>query len=91
MNDLRQLWLDIKDSIVQGPTLPVTDLRLMDADVLATELEDTRPELVNLAARCKTDFARISDLIGNAFFAHTDAPEALVSRARMMQSAEDPR
>lgn len=61
----------------------LTDLRLMDADVLAREEDGQRPALIELATRCQADLATISDVIANAFFAHADAPEALVSQARI--------
>ena len=66
----------------------LTDLRLMDADVLASESGDERPELMKLVQRCQSDLARISDLIARAFFAHADAPEALVSQGRIEPSEE---
>lgn len=66
----------------------LTDLRLMDADLLAKEEDDQRPALIELMTRCQADLASISDMIANAFFAHADAPEALVSQARVMPTDE---
>ncbi|MEL6997577.1 MAG: circularly permuted type 2 ATP-grasp protein [Pseudomonadota bacterium] len=67
----------------------LTDLRLFDADALAaTDDDNVRPELTELLTRCQSDLAEISDLISRAFFAHADAPEALVSQARLPNDAE---
>ena len=65
----------------------LTDLRLVDADALAAEDDDgARKDLVRLAQRAQEDLARISDLVAVAFFAHADAPEALVSHARAQET-----
>ena len=68
----------------------LTELRLMDADVLAVEDSGKRPAMLEMAKRCQSDLAAISDLIARAFFAHADAPEALVSQGRLHSDARDP-
>lgn len=60
----------------------LTELRMHDAGDLAPPKGETRPAMVALAERCQNDLAEISDLIGRAFFAHADTPEALVSQGR---------
>ncbi|MEM9061234.1 MAG: circularly permuted type 2 ATP-grasp protein [Pseudomonadota bacterium] len=67
----------------------LTDLRLFDADALAVTDEDgLRPVLTEFLTRCLSDLAEISDLISRAFFAHADAPEALLSQARLPHDEE---
>ncbi len=61
----------------------LTDLRLLDADVIAADADGERKALMELVTRCQKDLAQISDLIARAFFAHADAPEALVSQGRI--------
>ncbi len=62
----------------------LTDLRMMDADVLA-EPDETgaRATLAGFAKRCQADLAEVSDVLSRSFFAHADTPEALVSQARI--------
>lgn len=61
----------------------LTELRLRDAAALARADDDgRRKELVALVERCRQSLAETSDLIARAFFAHAEAPEALVSQAR---------
>ncbi|MEM7059458.1 MAG: circularly permuted type 2 ATP-grasp protein [Pseudomonadota bacterium] len=60
----------------------LTDLRMQDASTLAEAEGSERPHLRTLMKGCEDGLAEVSDLIGRAFFAHTDAPEALVSHAR---------
>ena len=66
----------------------LTDLRLLDADVIATETDGERKALMELVTRCQKDLAHVSDLIARAFFAHADAPEALVSQGRIEPEAK---
>jgi len=61
----------------------LTELRMQDASTLAEADGTERPHLRALMKGCEEGLAEVSDLIGRAFFAHTDAPEALVSHARM--------
>ncbi|MEM1298214.1 MAG: circularly permuted type 2 ATP-grasp protein [Pseudomonadota bacterium] len=58
----------------------LTELRLMDADVLGRN--DDEDGLKAFAERCQEDLAEISNLIGRAYFAHADAPEAMLVQAR---------
>ena len=58
----------------------LTDLRLMDAEDLAGTWN--KNALKEFAARCQDDLAEVSNLIGRAFFAHADAPEAVLVQAR---------
>ncbi|MEM7422645.1 MAG: circularly permuted type 2 ATP-grasp protein [Pseudomonadota bacterium] len=60
----------------------LTELRLRDAAALVACEKGERRELATLAKRCEEDLAQVSDLISRAFFAHADAPEALVAQAR---------
>lgn len=61
----------------------LTDLRLADPDTLAAVKARRRPRLCQLAERGQRDLADISDLISQAFFAHSEVPEALVSLGRL--------
>ncbi|MEM8791927.1 MAG: circularly permuted type 2 ATP-grasp protein [Pseudomonadota bacterium] len=65
----------------------LTELRLIDADLLAAEDAGTRPEIKRVAARCEDELIQISNLISQAFFAHADVAEALVSQARVERDA----
>jgi uncharacterized circularly permuted ATP-grasp superfamily protein/uncharacterized alpha-E superfamily protein len=61
----------------------LTELRLSDAAALArADAEGRRDELVALVERCREGLEDTSDLIARAFFAHAEAPEALLSQAR---------
>lgn len=62
----------------------LTEFRLVDASILANENPmGERPELRRITARCLDDLVQISNLISQAFFAHADVAEALVSTARV--------
>jgi uncharacterized alpha-E superfamily protein len=68
----------------------LTELRLLDAAALAeADAEGVRAELVRLAKRCQKRLEEVSDLIGRAFFAHAEAPEALVAQARLSPEPDD--
>ena len=58
----------------------LTELRMMDAEDLAGAWD--KNALKEFAARCQDDLAEVSNLIGRAFFAHSDAPEAVLVQAR---------
>ncbi len=61
----------------------LTGLRLCDAAPLArADAEGRRTELAGLVERCRDGLENTSDLIARAFFAHAEAPEALLSQAR---------
>jgi uncharacterized alpha-E superfamily protein len=67
----------------------LTDLRLMDADILGeSEGDRKRPRLVEFAKRCQAELANVSDILSRAFFAHSETPEALVSQARRANDDE---
>ena len=61
----------------------LTNLRLQDATALAQPDDGKRSNLAALTDEVTNGLADVSDLIGRAFFAHADAPEALLSQARM--------
>lgn len=62
----------------------LTEIRLSDADALAAaDAAGTRPAVLALAERCGRDLSAISDLLARAFFAHADAPVALVSQGKL--------
>ncbi|MEM1276497.1 MAG: circularly permuted type 2 ATP-grasp protein [Pseudomonadota bacterium] len=66
----------------------LTELRLIDADILAaSDKSGERPEIKRVASRCKDELVQISNLIARAFFAHADVAEALVSQARVERDA----
>lgn len=65
----------------------LTDLRLMDAEALVGR--DDGQGLGAFAARCQKDLAEVSNLIGRAFFAHADAPEAVLVQARSSPAGTD--
>ena len=68
----------------------LTELRLKDAAVLATaDGQHRRAELVTLARRCRRHLEEVSDLTARAFFAHAEAPEALVAQARIGPAEAD--
>ena len=61
----------------------LTEIRLQDAALLARPAANgRRAEVAGLARRCRDRLVEVSDLLARAFFAHADAPEALVSQAR---------
>ncbi|MEM9139536.1 MAG: circularly permuted type 2 ATP-grasp protein [Pseudomonadota bacterium] len=60
----------------------LTELRLKDAATLTQVKNGDRAALAGLATRAEDGLAELSDLVGRAFFAHTEAPEALVSQGR---------
>ncbi len=62
----------------------LTELRLIDPDSLVKiEENGDREALLEFASRCEDELAEISDLLSRAFFAHADAPEALLVQARV--------
>jgi len=61
----------------------LTEVRLIEADRLAvTDDTGARPALSALMTRCQGDLAEISDALARAYFAHAEAPVALVSQGR---------
>ena len=61
----------------------LTEVRLQDAAQLArADAHGRRGEIVDLTMRCRQRLGEVSDLIARAFFAHAEAPEALVSQAQ---------
>lgn len=61
----------------------LTEIRLQDAALLAhADARGRRGDVVDLASRCRQGLEEVSDLLARAFFAHAEAPEALVSQAR---------
>ncbi|MEO0821646.1 MAG: circularly permuted type 2 ATP-grasp protein [Pseudomonadota bacterium] len=62
----------------------LTELRLLDADTLAaTEDDGARRLLSDLMSSGERGLSEISDHITRGFFAHSEAPVALVNRARI--------
>ncbi|MFK7942504.1 MAG: circularly permuted type 2 ATP-grasp protein [Paracoccaceae bacterium] len=61
----------------------LTEMRMLDADTLSDA-----EGLQNFAKHCQDELAEISNLIGRAFFAHADAPEAVLVQARSWPSDE---
>ena len=58
----------------------LTEIRLLDAAQLVDT--DKKTALLEFAKHCQTELAEISDLIGRAYFAHADVPEAVLVQAR---------
>ncbi|MEM8759818.1 MAG: circularly permuted type 2 ATP-grasp protein [Pseudomonadota bacterium] len=70
----------------------MTELRLLDADTLATTDEaNVRRKLRELMSRCRKDLSEISDLIGRGFFAHSEMPVVLQHGARAEPAPNAPR
>ncbi|MEM0987252.1 MAG: circularly permuted type 2 ATP-grasp protein [Pseudomonadota bacterium] len=68
----------------------LTELRLTDPDSLMVATDDGNRQVLDaFTKRCEDDLAEISNLLSRAFFAHAEAPEALLIQARMHNIEDD--